>query len=69
MLPICAHCRTEMRCLKNAISVAYASNPHKHRTGDKYGCEDCGNEIIIGFGTGQNKEQFPDILIEEPRDE
>jgi len=68
MLPICSHCRLEMRCLKNSISVAYTSDPHNHRSGDMYGCDECGNEIITGFGTAQRVKGFPDVLIEEPED-
>lgn len=47
--PICVPCQREMRCRKNDF-MFFDYHAAAVWAGDKYGCECCGAEIVIGFG-------------------
>ena len=65
MNPICIHCCLEMRCLKNGVKVAHELTPNHQRSGDKYGCSECGAEALIGFSKPFESAGVPDVLIKE----
>lgn len=47
--PICVPCRREMRCRENDY-LFLEHDGEAVWAGDKYGCENCGAEIVVGFG-------------------
>lgn len=51
--PICVGCRIEMRCTKNDRVVhdpRVGEFPETFWNGDRYECDSCGSDIVIGFG-------------------
>jgi len=52
-IPVCVKCRLEMRCLKNSFLIRdpeVGSFPSTYWLGDKWGCPQCGAEIVVGRG-------------------
>ena len=52
VVPICAKCNQEMRCLKNRRVVYDPKSgafPETYWIGDEYGCPVCDNRIVTGF--------------------
>jgi len=41
----CGECHERLRCLKNEVLIQTGSY---YRSGDKYGCPDCGGPGVIG---------------------
>ena len=51
--PICVKCRVQMRCKKNDYLVADKASqgfPETYWLGDLWGCPQCGQQIVTGFG-------------------
>lgn len=51
--PICAMCKCEMRCVRNEFLVndpADGVSASTYWFGDKFGCDGCGAEVVVGFG-------------------
>lgn len=54
--PVCVKCGVEMICARNDFLVVhFTDNDRKKgvdsmRYGDKYRCEECGTEIVTGYG-------------------
>ena len=50
-LPICVDCQIDMLPLKNSfiVEVMAGARPHMKVAADKYGCPNCGIEIVVGF--------------------
>jgi len=50
--PVCVKCRIEMRCARNGFAVFHGgSNPKAFSRGDRYRCQGCGAEVVVGFGS------------------
>ena len=66
MKAVCGNCNTVMSCKKNGVGVAPESNPTWTYNGDKFACKECGNVVIIGFGTAMdNYPTEAEVLINE----
>lgn len=48
MIPVCVKCCLEMTCKKNG--VWFVKKDDVARRGDRWSCNNCGNQVIIGFG-------------------
>lgn len=52
-VPVCVPCARTMRCAKNdfkVVTLTGSSEPYQIYNGDKYRCEGCGTEVVVGFG-------------------
>ncbi len=47
-VPVCVKCRRTMKCAKNEYPVKVKGGGNY--SGDKYACEGCGVEVVVGFG-------------------
>ena len=62
MSPVCS-CGKEMVCIKTGYCVGIKLTEVLFH-GDKYKCNNCGNSVIVGFGTGfRSDNPRPDLWI------
>ena len=50
MNPVCFDCAVEMRCTRNAQTVRKSADDRREFSGDRFRCEVCGSQVVIGFG-------------------
>ena len=54
MRPVCVTCSVEMRCEKNehGVELDCGFGSSRFFSGDRYGCPQCNQQVVVGFGHG-----------------
>ena len=52
MNPVCVTCSVEMRCEKNqhGVELDFGVGGKTFFSGDRYGCKNCGQQVVVSFG-------------------
>ena len=59
--PVCVACAREMTCAENDFAVKRGDSLW---LGDRFGCDACGGEVVVGFGSRTSLEARPAGLVE-----
>ena len=59
MNPVCVTCSEEMRCEKNehGVEIDCGFGSKRFFAGDRYGCKQCGQQVVVGFGRSIDSDQ------------
>tara|TARA_R110002074_G_scaffold10173_2_gene39122 strand:+ start:347 stop:598 length:252 start_codon:yes stop_codon:yes gene_type:complete len=59
MNPVCVTCSVEMRCEKNqhGVELDCGFGSKRFFSGDRYGCKNCGQQVVVSFGQPIDSDQ------------
>lgn len=60
---ICGMCKSQMRAVRNGVTVAPKEKLQHQYSGDEYSCKDCGQTIITSFGGSFHSDSTPNIIL------